>query len=349
MRVTYFLVKDKDTPAIAALNRISLFIKGLREQNHCVDLCLLEYSKKNALITLWSYISIFFSLMRVRISKRNSDKFIFYGEVPSFYYILLFLSHKNVYWEKTEYPLSLILKNNVEEKEHNSKIKVRGFITCTKSLRKYYDKVSNRFLILPTIIDFRKFENNRKQDSIYLTYCGDFGNNKDGVPILLKSFAKIHTKYPNLILKLIGDTNDKSALNEIYRIIDDCCLTDSVLLTGRVDHSLIPALLSDSKVLLLARPMNKQAEGGFPSKLVEYLATGIPVLSTNVGEISYYFEDQKDIYYAIPNSVEDFSLKLNFILENYDLALNVALNGKKKAKVFHYSNQVNLLVDFLKE
>ena len=44
-------------------------------------------------------------------------------------------------------------------------------------------------------------------------------------------------------------------------------------------------------MLVLARPDNIQAKGGFPTKLGEYLATGNPVVVTKVGEIPNYLID----------------------------------------------------------
>ena len=50
----------------------------------------------------------------------------------------------------------------------------------------------------------------------------------------------------------------------------------------------------------MARPDSRQARGGFPTKLGEYLATGKPVCVTKVGEITVYLEDNVSAFLAEP-------------------------------------------------
>ncbi len=54
-------------------------------------------------------------------------------------------------------------------------------------------------------------------------------------------------------------------------------------------------------------PDSKQAQGGFPTKLGEYLATGNPVCATTVGEIPDYLVDGESVYFAVPGSVDSFA------------------------------------------
>ena len=95
---------------------------------------------------------------------------------------------------------------------------------------------------------------------------------------------------------------------------------------------------------LLARPNNKQAEGGFPTKLGEYLATGNTVVVTNVGEIGLFLEDKKNAFISEPDSAEKFSQK-NYakpLLNNN--ALQVGIEGKKLVyNEFNYLTQANVL------
>lgn len=60
---------------------------------------------------------------------------------------------------------------------------------------------------------------------------------------------------------------------------------------GDVHRDKVPELLCRSKILALARPDNLQSEGGFPTKLGEYLSTGNLVIITDVGDIPFYLKD----------------------------------------------------------
>ena len=56
--------------------------------------------------------------------------------------------------------------------------------------------------------------------------------------------------------------------------------------------------------------------------------TGKPVLLTDVGETSKFFSNHTQIFFAQPNSPEDFARELIYIFNNYTKALAVGKEGK---------------------
>lgn len=87
----------------------------------------------------------------------------------------------------------------------------------------------------------------------------------------------------------------------------------------------------------MARPNNRQAKGGFPTKLGEYLATSKPVVLTKVGEIPLFLTDGVNAYLSEPDNAESFAKKLDEALSNQKEARKVGLNGRHLADtVFNY-------------
>ncbi|MDY0278541.1 MAG: glycosyltransferase, partial [Acholeplasma sp.] len=72
-----------------------------------------------------------------------------------------------------------------------------------------------------------------------------------------------------------------------------------------------------------------------PTKLGEYLSTGIPTLLTNVGENSKYVKDNTHVFLVEPNNPKAYADKLDWILENYSQAKKIAMNGKMYIKENH--------------
>jgi len=102
--------------------------------------------------------------------------------------------------------------------------------------------------------------------------------------------------------------------------------------------------------LLLARPNNIQAKGGFPTKLGEYLASGVPVVITNVGEISQYLTDKKNAYIAEPDNPISFASKIKEALQNYNEAKFIGEKGKEVANnVFSYKVQGRYLIEMIRK
>ncbi|MDD4309602.1 MAG: glycosyltransferase, partial [Candidatus Cloacimonetes bacterium] len=106
--------------------------------------------------------------------------------------------------------------------------------------------------------------------------------------------------------------------------------------------------LGKSKILALARPSSLQASGGFPTKLGEYLSTGVPVVVTRVGELGHYLKDGETCFFADPDSAEDFAKTVLYAIDNYESAIIVGERGRELAiSTFASSAQGKHLEDFL--
>ena len=110
----------------------------------------------------------------------------------------------------------------------------------------------------------------------------------------------------------------------------------------------MPKYLINAKILALARPDNIQGQGGFPTKLGEYLATGKPVVVTTVGELKEYLIDNTNAFLAVPDSALSFAEKMKTALDNYEKAKQVGIEGQKLANtIFNYKVQSENLINYL--
>jgi glycosyltransferase involved in cell wall biosynthesis len=222
-----------------------------------------------------------------------------------------------------------------------------GIYVINNALKKYFTERTNGkvpITIINMIVDPTRFECNRKlaNEEPLITYCGTLDGDKDGVPILIESFAIIANEFPSLKLQLIGSLNELTRQN-VESLIQKLHIEKRVIITGSVQRDAIPALLCNSDILALARPNNKQAEGGFPTKLGEYLATGNIVVVTDVGEIGVFLEDRKNAFIAEPDSAEKFSEKLREALLNNNTR-QIGIEGKKLVyNEFNYLTQAKVL------
>lgn len=99
----------------------------------------------------------------------------------------------------------------------------------------------------------------------------------------------------------------------------------------------------------MARSKDLESKASFPSKLTEYLATGRPVITVNVGEISDYLVDGENSFIVEAGNSEELANKIEYVMSNYNYALEVAEKGKQlTGTVFNYNFQANRIVDFLR-
>ena len=231
--------------------------------------------------------------------------------------------------------------------------KLNGMALMTKTLMKHYSTFPNpkpKLLHLPMTVDLERFNKVipilEKFEQPYLAFVGVMDNAKDGVNILIQAFAKIAAKFPAYKLYLVGGWNyDTPSHLELIKSLN---LEGKVKWMGEYKRDQIPAIILNASLLALPRPDSKQAQGGFPTKLGEYLATGVPVCATTVGEIPDYLTDNESVFFAEPGSVDSFANAMERALSNPEFSQIVGLAGRNTAEIyFNKDIQAEKLYEFL--
>jgi glycosyltransferase involved in cell wall biosynthesis len=233
--------------------------------------------------------------------------------------------------------------------------KFNGLIVLSYFLRDYYLKKNvskSRILIQPNLVNISNFEISEnllnQSDIIRIGYCGT-PTNKDGVNDLLIAFKKVHDKYINTELLIIGDSqSNNSLLPKLIEFSETIGINEHVVFTGLVDSSEIPNLLNSCKILVLARPNGVFAEAGFPTKLGEYMACKIPVVITKVGDIPFYLNDGENAMLAEPDNPQSVADKIGFLIDHPDKARVIGENGYNWAlDKLQYNKAAKKIIDFI--
>jgi glycosyltransferase involved in cell wall biosynthesis len=201
-------------------------------------------------------------------------------------------------------------------------------------------------------VDLKRFngekENLQPFSKPYIAYIGVMNDAKDGVNILINAFNIIKNKYSEHKVYLIGSWNYDTPGHQ--QMIKENSLSERVFWMKEYQRDQIPNIICNADLLVLPRPDSKQARGGFPTKLGEYLATGIPVCATRVGEIPDYLQDNESVFFADPGSSDSFAKALDRALSDSINAKRIGQNGKKVAETyFNKDIQVKVLYDFFQE
>lgn len=226
-----------------------------------------------------------------------------------------------------------------------------GMIIMTYPLLTYFEdktKASCRKIVVPMTVEPERFEGQPEivEFANSIAYCGHMGGNKDGVKNLISSFSLIESKFPDHELLLIGSASNEE-MNELKGLSKQLGMKN-IRFYGQVDRDTMPKILTNAKVLVLARPSSLQSTGGFPTKLGEYLSTGKPVVVTRVGDIPRYLSDKINAFLVKADDNEAFATTIEYVLNNYEEALKVGEEGKKLTKdIFNYRVQAQRINDFL--
>ena len=255
-----------------------------------------------------------------------------------------------------EYPVAIRDqgKSDISTKERRSLQAVWRFIYgrvfINEKLVEYYNNIrtTDRVMVLPTIIDTDRFQNIIIGNSNkYLCYVGGMDLSNDNVDLIIKAFAKISDKYPEIELHLYGKpkANDKARLENI---IKDCHLENKVFLKGYIGYYEVPRIMANACIMVTSQSKTKRAEGGLPTKAGEYLMSGVPSILSDVSTISQFLIHKKHVFIVPPDDINLYADTIEYVLNNYDVAKSVAQVGRQYVENnYSYSVQGKRLVDFL--
>lgn len=259
--------------------------------------------------------------------------------------------------ERTELPYAIAGQSKRRQKMLDIYLnkqlpKFDGVFVISNKLTQYIGQYNKATKKLVTLVDLSFFRTERSSPYSfpYIGYCGTISGNKDGVPILIEAFASITSKFPLLKLVLVGNNSNKTAIKETLDAISTFGVQDKVIFTGLVERDMMPVILCNAEILVVSKPDNEQNSGNFPIKIGEYLATGVPVVVTSVGEIPSFIKDGESGYLAIPGSAGSFAQKMEEALSNREKAKASGLNGRKIAEEnFDYRKVSRIMADYIQE
>ena len=95
-------------------------------------------------------------------------------------------------------------------------------------------------------------------------------------------------------------------------------------------HSEIPNTMRQATVFIIPRPKIKTTEIAVPVKLLEAMASGLPVVATDVAGVRELMDANATFLMAEPNNPTDFSQKILSVLSDKELSKKIAENARDK-------------------
>ncbi|MEN9913107.1 MAG: hypothetical protein RLY66_515 [Candidatus Parcubacteria bacterium] len=129
-----------------------------------------------------------------------------------------------------------------------------------------------------------------------------------GLPHLIEAFSSVASQYPQAIIIIIGDGEDKAAL---HMLIKEKGLEQSIFLAGYMDH----AAEYLKAFTMFALPSIKE---GVPYVILEAGAASLPVVATTVGGIPDVIEDMRSGVLVQPKNVRELAHAISFMIEHPD-------------------------------
>jgi glycosyltransferase involved in cell wall biosynthesis len=181
--------------------------------------------------------------------------------------------------------------------------------------------------VVPNIIDVARFRPTaRPRDGLHIVVTRNL-EPIYGIGVALEAFARIHEAVPDARLSIAGSGPQRRALEARCAELG---LAERVTFTGRLDREQVAALYRSADMML-----NPSRVDNMPNSVLEAFASGVPVVSTNVGGIPYFVEDGRTALLVPPQDAEAMARAVLRLV--HDPLLAAALKSRALASVLCYT------------
>lgn len=137
--------------------------------------------------------------------------------------------------------------------------------------------------IVPNVVDLARFRPNARRAQGHRAVVTRNLEPIYDIATAIRAFAQVRRSVPGATLTVAGTG---PALAELRALARDLGVDDSVTFAGRLDVDRVAELYRDADVAI-----NPSTVDNMPNSLLEAMASGVPVVSTDAGGIPYVAED----------------------------------------------------------
>ena len=143
----------------------------------------------------------------------------------------------------------------------------------------------------------------------------------------------------NINLKIIGEGGE---FERLENIITDLKIQNRVKMIGKVENNLISEFLKTSNLFIQASDYE-----GLPHSILEAINYEVPILSTEVGGCKDLLDNgDRGFIISSPQNKQQIAEKIDYIYENYDIALTKAVAAKKYIQnKYNFSTQAKIYTE----
>jgi glycosyltransferase involved in cell wall biosynthesis len=186
----------------------------------------------------------------------------------------------------------------------------------------------------------KKIENIKQTNNIQILFLARLLKEK-GVFDTVEAFRNLNKKYKNIQLTIAGNGKDLDQLKQ--KVKND----NNIIVVGYVEGKKKIDLFTEQHIYCFPTFYGE----GLPTSILEAMAFGMPVITTNMGGLKKFFQDEKMGYFVEPQNIDDLTRKLekllfnkNTIIEisnyNYNYAHRKLLNSVVSKRIYKHIKEV---------
>ncbi|MBN2770553.1 MAG: glycosyltransferase [Spirochaetes bacterium] len=218
--------------------------------------------------------------------------------------------------------------------------KLDGLICISKFLYDYYKNSVKNLIQIPPLVDLSdkkwKVEILPKKDKKVIVYAGSPGG-KDKINFLIDALLEVENISQKLEFRIIGITKEDFLLkNSYYTENQTGLISEFSVFLGRLPHLEVIKEVSNADFSAFFREKNKTNDAGFPTKFVESISCGTPVLTNKTSNLEDYLVEGGNGFLLE-------KIKFNELIEISRSQIDIMKQYCAKTNIFDFKNFQNLM------
>lgn len=262
--------------------------------------------------------------------------------------------------------LLALIGKNVAYEDHEPKNRLRGLygfflkripkkVAVARGLVDMYRAMGiseETYGCAPNGVDIAEFDATARDESLWSRELGV----KEGTPVALYvghfyAWKGVYTlldaaKDIRAAVALIGGTKEDYAAVERHikeRGISNVCLRKFM------PHREVIRFIKSADVLILPNTAAEERSQKYttPIKLFEYMASGVPIVASNIPSVTPYVRHNENAFLCEPDNSEALARAVNQAINNKEIARQVAQRAYKEAVKYTWSERAKKIIEFI--
>jgi len=167
---------------------------------------------------------------------------------------------------------------------------------------------------------------------------------------VIRALRIVLRRHPGVRLTVTGMSRARAVDLITQSGFGDDLVEGRLVVAGYVDRRELLGMYREATALLIPLHDDLRSRARFPTKLGEYLAAGVPVVTCRVGEVERFLSDGENAFVAAVDDVDSFAAKMLEVLEDPGRASVVGAAGRRVAEEqFAYGAQGLRLKAFIED
>lgn len=213
-----------------------------------------------------------------------------------------------------------------------------GLIVPSAFLQGVFERFDMQAQIVPNIVDLARFRarGERSGDAPHLLVARNLEALYDNATAL-RAFVPVRARFPNARMTVAGSGPEEAKLRALA---DSLGIAPAVRFAGRLDRDAMAALYREADLML-----NPSLADNMPNSVLESMASGVPVVSTNVGGVPFLVEDGVTALLVAPGDPVAMASACTRLLEDDALWRRLAAAGLAEVQRYTWARVAPLLAE----